>query len=165
MKATCALLQMIYEKNQSPKRSGDWRQEALEEQKGRYQSSQPGNREFHAGQLLCVLGWRWGCNRARVTPTLAVSTERLGIPTPFLGRVIMWKYGKKIRLKGEKNKPNPELLKTFSYWNLKVYHNWKKKKTTFSWSNEWLEGVKNCRDTNNFPSMFLKYNLKIHPYS
>lgn len=57
MKAACAVLQMIYEKNQSLKRSGDRRQEALEEQKGRYQSNQLGNRESHAEQLLvCLAG-------------------------------------------------------------------------------------------------------------
>lgn len=97
MKATCAMLQMIYEKKQSLKRSGDRRQEALEEQKGRYQSK-PGNRESHAEQLLCLLGWRCGCNHAGVLPTLAVNTERLGIPFPLLGRDIMWKYGKEIML-------------------------------------------------------------------
>lgn len=44
-----------------------------------------------------------------------------------------------------------------------MYHDWKKK-TALNWFSEWLRGVKNCRDTTDFPSMVLKHNLKIHPY-
>ena len=89
MKTICAMLQMIYEKKQSLKRSEDTRQKALEEQKSRYQSNRPRNRESHAEQLFYLLDWHWGCNHAVDIRTLALNREKFDIPFPLLGRDTM----------------------------------------------------------------------------
>lgn len=83
------MLKMIYEKKQSLKRSEDTRQKALEEQKSRYQSNRPRNRESHAEQVFYLLDWCWGCNHAVVILTLAVNRQRFDIPFPLLGRDTM----------------------------------------------------------------------------